>query len=134
MPSPVPDRRLKVEMMTPLADDTGLPSRRDVRTGAADPAPPTGMIPVVPLVAKPAGDPFPPRRELRTGRIQVVAPADGQAAGPTKYVRIETPPSTGSSRSAQRPKAPRKSSNTAWMLGTVVVLAVAAGLWFAFLR
>jgi hypothetical protein len=54
------------------------PRRRDIRTGAADPVPPTGMIPVIPLVEKPAGDPMPTRKELRTGTIQTV-PASGKA-------------------------------------------------------
>lgn len=55
------------------------PRRRDIRTGAADPVPPTGMIPVVPIVEAPAGDPMPTRKELRTGMIQVVS-APGQGA------------------------------------------------------
>jgi hypothetical protein len=55
------------------------PRRRDIRIGAADPVPPTGMIPVVPIVETPAGNPMPTRKELRTGMIQVV-PVPGEAA------------------------------------------------------
>ncbi|MGF9662233.1 hypothetical protein AAIH25_10220 [Arthrobacter crystallopoietes] len=53
-------------------DTDPYPRRRDIRTGAADPVPPTGMIPVVPIVETPVGDPMPTRKELRTGMIQVV--------------------------------------------------------------
>jgi len=113
--------------MSPTADGTPFPRRRDVRTGAAEPAPPTGMIPVVPLVTAPSGTPLPARRELRTGRIQVVPPADGQAGGTTRYVRTEVQPEPGAKRS--------KARGTAWAVGTAVVLAAAAAVfWFMFGR
>lgn len=64
------------------------PRRRDIRTGAADPVPPTGMIPVVPIVEAPAGAPMPTRKELRTGMIQVV-PAPREA--PRKAVAKDLP-------------------------------------------
>jgi hypothetical protein len=118
---------LKVELMSPTADGTSFPRRRDVRSGAAEPVPPTGMIPVVPLVSAPTGTPLPARRELRTGLIQVVPPAAGQTGGATRYVRTEAPPAPSAKR--------RKGRGTAWAVCTVVVLAAAAAaFWFMFVR
>ncbi|MFT4469195.1 hypothetical protein ACMX2H_04725 [Arthrobacter sulfonylureivorans] len=113
--------------MSPTPDGTPFPRRRDVRTGAAEPAPPTGMIPVVPLVSAPSGTPLPARRELRTGLIQVVPPASGQADGTTRYVRTDAQPAPGTKRG--------KGRGAAWAVATAVVLAAAAAvLWFLFLR
>jgi len=83
------------------------PRRRDIRIGAADPVPPTGMIPVVPIVETPAGNPMPTRKELRTGMIQVV-PVPGEAA--QKAVAKEQPQ--------------RRSSGT-WLTAGAVAVAVA---------
>ncbi|UNK44947.1 hypothetical protein [Arthrobacter sulfonylureivorans] len=113
--------------MSPTADGTPFPRRRDVRSGAAEPAAPTGMIPVVPLVSAPSGTPLPARRELRTGLIQVVPPAAGQAGGTTRYVRTEAQPAPSAKR--------RKGRGAAWAVCTVVVLAAAAAaFWLMFVR
>ncbi|MGW6175002.1 hypothetical protein ACWF5H_16065 [Arthrobacter sp. NPDC055138] len=113
--------------MSPTADGTPFPRRRDVRTGAAEPAQPTGMIPVVPLVSAPSGTPLPARRELRTGLIQVVPPAAGQPSGATRYVRTEAQPAPSATG--------RKGRGTAWALCTAAVLAAAsAAFWLLFVR
>ena len=88
---------------------------------------PTGMIPVVPLVSAPSGTPLPARRELRTGLIQVVPPAAGQAGGTTRYVRTEAQAAPSAKR--------RKRRGTAWAVCTAVVLAAAAAaFWLMFIR
>ncbi|MFD1212049.1 hypothetical protein ACFQ36_08350 [Arthrobacter sp. GCM10027362] len=96
--------------MTQPADMVQYPRRRDIRTGSADPVPPTGMIPIVPLVAAPSGDPLPTRKELRTGMSQAVPePA------------------------AARPRRPRQHTwrTWLWMVPAAVVIA-AAVLWLQF--
>src|SRR3954465_7616015 len=70
--------RPEVELMN-TGDIDPYPRRRDIRTGAADPVPPTGMIPVVPIVEAPPRDPMPTRKELRRGMLPVF-PAPGEVS------------------------------------------------------
>jgi len=106
--------------MTHPADMVQYPRRRDIRTGSADPVPPTGMIPIVPLVVTPEGEPLPTRKELRTGMIQRVPQPAGTAAGTT-------------ASSPERPQSdrPRRLRAWLWALPAAVVIA-AALLWFQF--
>jgi hypothetical protein len=108
--------------MTHPADMVQYPRRRDIRTGSADPVPPTGMIPIVPLVVTPEGEPLPTRKELRTGTIQrVPQPAGTPAAAGA--------PAPGPERAqGDRPRRPRA---WLWALPAAVVIA-AALLWFQF--
>jgi hypothetical protein len=93
------------------------PRRRDIRTGAADPVPPTGMIPVVPLVARPAGEPMPTRKELRTGLVQVVPAAGG---GKPKSAAVN------------EPKPARRGP---WLAATAIAVVVIGMLaWFLLAR
>jgi hypothetical protein len=113
--------------MTHPADMVQYPRRRDIRTGSADPVPPTGMIPIVPLVVIPAGDPLPTRRELRTGMIQRVPQAAGQVAG--------TPAAAGAPEPGpERPHGhrPRRSRAWLWALPAAVVVVAAVLVWFQF--
>jgi len=108
--------------MTHPADMVQYPRRRDIRTGSADPVPPTGMIPIVPLVVTPAGDPLPTRKQLRTGMIQQVPAAAGRPAGGSGAAGG---PAAGPERAGRRRRL------WLWALPAVVVIA-AALVWFQF--
>ncbi|NKX53332.1 hypothetical protein [Arthrobacter mobilis] len=107
--------------MTHPADMVQYPRRRDIRTGSADPVPPTGMIPIVPLVAAPSGDPLPTRKELRTGMIPSVLPA-GQGPG------AAGPAAPAGSTRQRRPR--RAARAWLWMVPAAAVAAVL--LWLQF--
>ncbi|MCW2131511.1 hypothetical protein [Arthrobacter sp. VKM Ac-2550] len=127
LPSDVRLARLKVELMNPPAENAPYPRRRDIRSGAADPVPPTGMIPVVPLPTKlsvPAQPALPARKELRTGMIQIVPPADGQPSSETRYVPAPKPETTTADPASRR--------KPLWIAGGAAVVAglIAATLLF----
>ncbi|NKX50771.1 hypothetical protein HER39_09375 [Arthrobacter deserti] len=109
--------------MTQPADMVRSPRRRDIRTGSADPVPPTGMIPIVPLVAAPTGDPLPTRKELRTGLVQ---PAP-QAGAP----QADVPPAAASGPDSRRPRQPEggRPRRWLWALPAAAVAAALAVLW-----
>ncbi|MCG2620523.1 hypothetical protein LVY72_01195 [Arthrobacter sp. I2-34] len=110
--------------MTHPADMVQYPRRRDIRTGSADPVPPTGMIPIVPLVETPAGDPLPTRRELRTGMIQRVPPA-AQPAGARKAAPDPAP--------ARQPgRRARRSRRWLWTAPAAVVVVALVLVWLQY--
>ncbi|HEX2248188.1 MAG TPA: hypothetical protein VHH13_11635 [Arthrobacter sp.] len=91
--------------MNPPAENAPFPRRRDIRSGAADPVPATGMISVVPLPTKlsiPAQPALPARKELRTGMIQIVPPAEGQPSSATRYVPSPKPETTTAKPTSRR--------------------------------
>jgi hypothetical protein len=118
------DCLMKAEVMTQPADMVRYPRRRDIRTGSADPVPPTGMIPIVPLVPAPTGDPLPTRRELRTGSIQCVPQPAPEQPGAKAAA-----PGAGPDRRAQ--PRPRRGWYGA-AAAAVVVVAAAVLLWLQF--